>query len=48
MAAFLGKESGAGSFLVQDILEAGLPPQIEKPLKLSMLLYVIPVFIVRS
>ncbi|KNA16735.1 hypothetical protein SOVF_086010 [Spinacia oleracea] len=41
VVAFHGKESGAGSFLVQDILEAGLPPQIEKPLKLGDDKYVV-------
>ncbi|CAO2822137.1 unnamed protein product [Amaranthus hypochondriacus] len=41
VAAFLGKESTAGSFLVQEILEAGLPPQIEKPLKLDDDKYVV-------
>lgn len=41
VAAFLGKESGAGSFLVQDFLEAGLPPQIERPLKLGDDKYVV-------
>lgn len=41
VVAFLGKETGAGSFLVQDILEAGLPPQIEKPLKLGDDKYVV-------
>ncbi|XP_020260121.1 DNA polymerase delta small subunit [Asparagus officinalis] len=29
--ALHGKETGGGEFLVQDILEAGLPPQIERP-----------------
>ncbi|ESW34328.1 hypothetical protein PHAVU_001G143200 [Phaseolus vulgaris] len=33
VVALLGKESGAGDFLVQDVLDAGLPPQIEFPLK---------------
>ncbi|XP_047160135.1 DNA polymerase delta small subunit isoform X4 [Vigna umbellata] len=33
VVAVLGKESGAGDFLVQDVLDAGLPPQIEFPLK---------------
>ncbi|XP_015898943.3 DNA polymerase delta small subunit isoform X1 [Ziziphus jujuba] len=31
--ALHGKETDAGDFLVLDFLEAGLPPQIEKPLK---------------
>jgi len=35
VVALLGKATGAGSFLVQDFLEAGLPPQIEKLPKLS-------------
>ncbi|KAM3690364.1 hypothetical protein ACB098_09G119100 [Castanea mollissima] len=33
VVALLGKETDAGDFLVQDVLEAGLPPQIEHPLK---------------
>ncbi|GMH20107.1 hypothetical protein Nepgr_021948 [Nepenthes gracilis] len=41
VVALLGKETGAGSFLVQDFLEAGLPPQIEKPLKPSEDKYVV-------
>lgn len=32
MIALHGKETGAGDFLVEDILEAGLPHQIERPL----------------
>lgn len=36
VAALHGKETGAGDFLVLDILEAGLAPQIELPLKSSM------------
>ncbi|KAF8398510.1 hypothetical protein HHK36_017439 [Tetracentron sinense] len=32
VVALHGMETGAGDFLVQDILEAGLPPQIELPL----------------
>ncbi|GAB4843779.1 DNA polymerase delta subunit 2 [Ancistrocladus abbreviatus] len=39
--ALLGKETGSGSFFVQDFLEAGLPPQIEKPLKPNQDKYVI-------
>lgn len=35
VVALLGKETGAGDFLVQDVLQAGLPPQIEFPLKSS-------------
>ena len=31
-----GKETAAGEFLVLDVLEAGLPPQIEFPLKSSI------------
>lgn len=30
--ALHGKETCVGDFLVLDILEAGLPPQIERPL----------------
>ncbi|KAJ4831018.1 DNA polymerase delta subunit 2 [Turnera subulata] len=33
VVALLGKETDAGDFLVQDVLEAGLPPQIQLPLK---------------
>ncbi|XP_038702275.1 DNA polymerase delta small subunit-like [Tripterygium wilfordii] len=33
VVALHGKDSGAGDFTVQDVLEAGLPPQIEFPLK---------------
>ena len=33
VVALLGKESRAGDFLVQDVLDVGLPPQIEFPLK---------------
>lgn len=32
VAALHGKETSAGDFLVLDVLEAGLPPQIEHPL----------------
>ena len=35
VVAIHGKETGAGDFLVLDVLEAGLPPQIELPLKPS-------------
>ncbi|XP_074307014.1 DNA polymerase delta small subunit [Silene latifolia] len=35
VVAVLGRETDAGTFLVQEFLEAGLPPQIEKPLKLG-------------
>jgi DNA polymerase delta subunit 2 len=37
VVALHGKETGAGDFLVQDVLEAGLAPQIELPLKPSMI-----------
>ncbi|KAJ1403343.1 DNA-polymerase alpha/epsilon, subunit B [Sesbania bispinosa] len=33
VVALHGKETGAGEFLVHNVLEAGLPPQIEFPLK---------------
>uniref|UniRef100_A0A5B6YQS7 DNA polymerase delta small subunit n=1 Tax=Davidia involucrata TaxID=16924 RepID=A0A5B6YQS7_DAVIN len=33
VVALHGKETDAGDFLVEDILDAGLPPQIELPLK---------------
>lgn len=36
VVALHGKETDAGEFSVLDILEAGLPPQIEKPLKSSI------------
>lgn len=36
VVALHGKETGAGDFLVHEVLEAGLPPQIEFPLKLSI------------
>lgn len=36
VVAVHGKETEAGEFLVQDVLEAGLPPQIEFPLKSSI------------
>lgn len=32
VVALHGKETDAGEFSVLDILEAGLPPQLEKPL----------------
>ncbi|KAJ8448137.1 hypothetical protein Cgig2_031861 [Carnegiea gigantea] len=41
VVALLGKATGAGSFLVQDFLEAGLPPQIQKLPKLSDDKYVV-------
>lgn len=37
VVALHGKETDAGDFLVQDVLDAGLPPQIELPLKSSMI-----------
>lgn len=37
VAALHGKETDAGDFLVQDVMDAGLPPQIEHPLKLSII-----------
>ncbi|WCJ34011.1 DNA polymerase delta small subunit [Euphorbia peplus] len=33
IVALHGKETGAGDFLVLDVLEAGLPPQIERPIE---------------
>ena len=39
VVALHGKETGAGDFLVQDVLEAGLAPQIEFPLKSSMIFF---------
>lgn len=36
VAALHGRETDAGDFLVQDVLEAGLPSQLEFPLKSSM------------
>lgn len=36
VVAIHGKETGAGDFLVQEVLEAGLPPQIEFPIKSSI------------
>ncbi|KAG6638307.1 hypothetical protein CIPAW_10G026500 [Carya illinoinensis] len=41
VVALHGKETDAGDFLVQDVLEAGLPPQIELPLKSSEDKYVV-------
>ena len=32
MVALHGKETGAGDFEVEDLLEAGLPHQIDRPL----------------
>ncbi|PIA61463.1 hypothetical protein AQUCO_00300752v1 [Aquilegia coerulea] len=37
VVALHGNETNAGDFLVQDILEAGLPPQIELPLESSLM-----------
>ncbi|KAF5198453.1 Dna polymerase delta subunit [Thalictrum thalictroides] len=41
VVALHGNETNAGDFLVQDILEAGLPPQIELPLESSEDKYVV-------
>jgi DNA polymerase delta subunit 2 len=38
VVALHGKETGAGDFMVLDVLEAGLAPQIEPQLKSSMIL----------
>lgn len=35
VVALHGKETGAGDFLVEDVLEAGLPPQLDPPNKLG-------------
>lgn len=51
VVALHGKETGAGDFMVEDILEAGLPHQIELPLNfgrsrtISMLLSFITVIL---
>jgi DNA polymerase delta subunit 2 len=37
VVALHGKETTAGDFLVQDVFEAGLAPQIEPQLKSSMI-----------
>lgn len=37
VVALHGKETGAGDFWVEDILEAGLPEQIELPLNSGIL-----------
>jgi len=37
VVALHGKETGAGDFMVLDVLEAGLAPQIEPQLKSSMI-----------
>lgn len=36
IAALHGKETSAGDFLVEDVLEAGLPQQIERPIDLGI------------
>lgn len=36
IAALHGKETSAGDFLVEDVLEAGLPQQIERPIVLGI------------
>jgi hypothetical protein len=36
VVAIYGKETGAGDFLVHEVLEAGLPQQIEFPIKSSI------------
>ncbi|KAK6945374.1 DNA polymerase alpha/delta/epsilon, subunit B, partial [Dillenia turbinata] len=41
VVALHGKDSGAGDFFVQDVLEAGLPPQIEQALKSSSIAYLL-------
>ncbi|KAH9625514.1 hypothetical protein KSS87_012115 [Heliosperma pusillum] len=41
VVAVLGKETDTGTFLVQEFLDAGLPPQIEKPLRLGDDKYVV-------
>lgn len=33
MAAFYGKGTGNGGFLIEDVLGAGLPHQVERPIK---------------
>ncbi|KAG8501224.1 hypothetical protein CXB51_003349 [Gossypium anomalum] len=38
VVALHGKETSAGAFFVEDVLEAGLPPQIERPLKSMFIL----------
>lgn len=40
VVALHGKETTAGEFFVDDVLEAGLPPQIERPLDLRKFNYV--------
>ncbi|CAH2058411.1 unnamed protein product, partial [Thlaspi arvense] len=41
VVALHGKETSAGEFFVEDVLEAGLPPQIERPLDLKEDKYVV-------
>lgn len=41
VVALHGKETGAGDFLVEDVLEAGLPPQLDPPNKLEEDKYVV-------
>ncbi|XP_075108541.1 DNA polymerase delta small subunit isoform X5 [Nicotiana tabacum] len=41
IAALHGKETSAGDFLVEDVLEAGLPQQIERPIDLGEDKYVV-------
>ncbi|XP_024003748.1 DNA polymerase delta small subunit isoform X1 [Eutrema salsugineum] len=41
VVALHGKETSAGEFFVEDVLEAGLPPQIERPLDLQEDKYVL-------
>lgn len=36
VVAIHGKETSGGDFFVEDILEAGLPPQLDLPNKLGM------------
>lgn len=46
VVALMGKETGAGAFLVEHVLEAGLPPQIEKPLNSSNV-FLYPIYLFR-
>ncbi|XP_031381829.1 DNA polymerase delta small subunit isoform X1 [Punica granatum] len=41
VVALLGRETGNGDFHVEDVLEAGLPPQLEMPLKSGADKYVV-------
>ncbi|XP_010554876.1 PREDICTED: DNA polymerase delta small subunit isoform X2 [Tarenaya hassleriana] len=41
VVALHGKETSAGEFFVEDVLEAGLPPQVERPLDLNEDKYVL-------